>query len=151
MNYAGPRIKRVAYAVAVDRPGSTSSHQLPWSSRVFPARYSEPILPEFPQEAVEARVVKATVRVDFLVGTDGLVRDLRVAAEEDAPHAELFAENCETVLGRWRFSPAWRLPRRDEKTDEPVVVLESRAHLVFRFNLEVQQAGGPVQMSFGAD
>jgi hypothetical protein len=122
-----------------------------WRRTVFPPRFFSPVMPEYPPAAVEERVPRALVRVDFTVGTDGLVGDARATLLEEVVHGEAFAAACLEALSRWRFSPAWRLPREGEAVPGPVVVLGYEAHLVFRFDLEVHERGGEVGVEFSGD
>jgi hypothetical protein len=122
-----------------------------WRRTVFPPRFFSPVMPVFPSAAVADRVPSARVRVDFTVGTDGLVRDARAELLEEVPHGQDFAGASLEVLARWRFSPAWRLPREGESAPEAVVVLDYDAHLVFRFDLEVHERGGEVGVEFSGD
>lgn len=119
-----------------------------WRRTVFPPRFFSPVMPEYPPAAVEDRVPRALVRVDFTVGPDGLVRNARAALVHEVTHGEDFAAACLEALSRWRFSPAWRLSREGERESAPVVVLDYEAHLVFRFDLEVHEKGGEVGVEF---
>lgn len=92
--------------VSVQPPAASSSVQTNWASRIYPARFSETILPSFPPEAIEARVERASVRVDFVIGTDGLAHDVRAAIVEEVQHAAAFEAACLAVAERWRFSPS---------------------------------------------
>jgi hypothetical protein len=136
--------------VSLERPTSpTDSARGEWAETVFPARYSQPLLPVFPPEAIEAGVASASVRVDFLIGTDGLAREVRASLVQPVARGELFLLACDGLLDRWKFSPAWRLPRPGESVAGPVVPLPSRAHLLFHFDLAGTDAPGRVQVSFG--
>jgi hypothetical protein len=123
---------------------------LPTKPVGYGARYDVEVLPDYPPRAVEARVTPVTVRVEFLVGTDGLAHDVRATALQDVPLAEDFEAACVAVLDRWRFSPAWRLRRDDEDPGDPIVLMESGASLIFRFDLEVYRTGGKVDVDFDA-
>ena len=135
--------------VAVER-GQQGSAVVATKPVAFRARYDVEILPDYPPEAVEARVSPVEVRVDFRVGKDGLAHGVRAATTNEVPLAEAFEEACVEILERWRFSPAWRLRRDDEPGDDPIVLIESRASLVFRFDLEVSRAGGEIEVDFDA-
>jgi hypothetical protein len=117
-----------------------------WVRTVFPPRYFTEVLPDYPPAAVEARVPRARVRVDFRVGRDGRVHDARAAVVDEVPLAADFERACLGVIDRWRFSPAWRLVRDDTEADDPLILLDYEANLVFRFDLEVHEAGGPVSV-----
>ncbi len=125
-----------------------------WARRVYSARFSTPVLPVYPPQAIEARIEQASVRVDFVIGVDGLAHEVTAEAQEPLPPPELvsaFEEACLEVAERWRFSPSWRLRREGEIGDDPVTLLDSRAYLVFRFDLSIHEQGGDVEVSFGDD
>lgn len=136
--------------VSVQRPTSEVTVRPGWTSATYPARYERAALPTFPAEAVEAQVDRATVRADFTVLVDGRARDIQLTMLNDVPAAELFLAACDETLARWRFSPAWRLANGDERSTTSVVLVPSKAHLIFHFNLAVHQSGGDVGMTFGA-
>jgi hypothetical protein len=119
-----------------------------WRRTVFPPRFFSPVMPGYPPAAVEDRIPRALVRVDFTVNMDGLVDDARAALVEEVAHGEAFAAACLEALASWRFSPAWRLPREGESPVGGVIVLDYEAHLVFRFDLEVHERGGEVGVEF---
>lgn len=135
--------------VSVQRPTNGAGQRSDWADAVYPARYADPVLPVFPAEAIAAEVAHATVRVDFTVLVDGRAHDLRLELAEPVPEGPRFLEACRQALERWRFSPAWRLKREAEQIDDAVVLVPSRAHLIFRFDLASHLDGTDVELEFG--
>jgi hypothetical protein len=139
---------RLAGRVTLEGASNVSSNT-DWATRVFPARFSASILPRYPAEAVDARIEKAAVRVDFVIGKDGLGREVRASIVDTVPHAEIFVAACLAVADRWRFSPAWRLASVETPHHESGIVMDSKAYLVFHFDLTLHQSGEGVAVRFG--
>jgi len=137
--------------VSLERPAPTVSESTDWKLRTFPARFSKPILPEFPLVAVESRVESASVRVEFVIGADGLAHQLTAVVTQDVPHSDAFIAAALEVMGRWRFSPAWRLVRDAEEAEHGIVLLETKSFVVFCFDLSRFESGDAIEVSFGED
>jgi len=114
---------------------------------VNPPLYFETILPRYPGAAEAARLPLVEVRVDFLVGRDGVPRNLTAEVVGGGELTDVFADVSIAAAWQWRFSPAWRLAT-DPLAPDPIDTLDYRARLVFRFDLDVYQAGGTVGVDF---
>jgi len=128
---------------------SVRQERTPWTERLFTPIYSKAVLPDYPVEAESVGAPPVRVRVDFRVGADGLAHDVRTTVLDASAHAELFAGNCVAAMERWRFSPAWRLAGNPQEGDGVIVLLDYKAQLVFRFDLEVD--GGAGVLESGSD
>ena len=139
--------------VALDEPGRSSpqmrrDRDADREVRPYPATYSEAILPDYPEGGLDSPVATVRVRVDFHIGRDGLAHDAVATVLDETAAGALFAAASKAVLPRWRFSPSWRLTADIETAPDSLILLESRAHLVFRFDLEAYREGRKVEVQF---
>lgn len=79
--------------------------------------------PAYPREAAN-RNIRAVITVEFIIESDGDVRDVIIVARE--PETRLFDENVKETLSRWKFQPGRRTNR----------AVSSRARMQLIFKLD---------------